>query len=111
MKKHFYSDILDKTPITQVLIELESTNMKKSEKEHLASIFYSSIHVIIIDVVLSDLPQEHKKTFLSHLHSLSHDKVLNFVKEKTQNIESKIAHAVEITSKEFLADIQQLKKK
>lgn len=111
MKKQFYTSVIEKESPLQVLIELDKTKMSKKQKEHLASIFYSSIHVSVIDTVLTELSPEDRETFLEHLHADSYEKIWNLLKEKTLNIEFKIAKAALDVSKEFLKDIEEVKKK
>src|SRR6266436_1768895 len=105
MKKQFYSHIVEEEFASEVILELGKTSMSKKEKKHLESIFYSSIHTVVLDEVLTQLPAEHKKTFLTHVHSGDTEKIWQFLQEHTLNMEFKIANAVQKLTKEFLKDI------
>lgn len=108
MKKHFYSHIIQ---IESIYIVLEGLELSKTEKEELILIFEDSVHATVIDVVLSHLSKEDKKTFLSHLAREKHDDIWNLLTEKVDKVEDKIRHAVDKLKDELHKDIQVVKQK
>ncbi len=107
MKKHFYTHLVE---IETIYTELEALPMHKHEKDELVEIVHSTIHHVVIDTVLSELPEEDKKTFLSHVHAENHDSIWGLLKEKIEKSEEKIKQAVEQLKKDFHQDIDEIKK-
>jgi len=107
MKQHFYHEIIDLSELTQ---ELEQLALSSKEKEHLTMIIHSSMHTVILDVVLSEIPKEDKHLFLEHVASSTHRDIWNFLKKRSVNIEDKIHKAVKELKKDLLEDIKELKK-
>jgi ribosomal protein S13 len=64
-----------------------------------------------LDLILSELNEADKKTFLAHLASEDHDKVWELLKEKVENIEEKIKKTAEDLKKELHKDIREVKLK
>ncbi len=108
MKKHFYTHIVE---IDSMFIALDLLDIKKEEREELIVIIESSVHHVVLDTVLSQLSEEDKKTFLSHVHSEKHDAVWELLQGKTKNIEKKILKAVEKLKKDLHRDITKAKSK
>lgn len=107
MKKQFYHEIVD---LQEIFNELEKLSMSASEKEHLITIVHSSVHTVILDVVLSEVPKEDKHLFLEHVYTSTHRDIWKFLKKRSVNIEDKIQKAVKELKKEFLKDLTELKK-
>lgn len=107
MKKQFYDSLLE---LEDLFNEMEKLSLSATEKEHLITIIHSSMHTIVLDVVLSEVHPEEKKLFLEHLHASTHRDIWKFLKKRTVNIEDKIRKAVKELKKEFLLDIKQLQK-
>jgi hypothetical protein len=108
MKKHFYSHIIE---IDSIFITLDLMDMKTEEREDLVTIVESSVHHVVIDTVLTQLSEEDKKMFLSHLVADKHDDIWTLLKEKTRSIEKKILKAVENFKKDIHKDIAKAKSK
>ena len=106
MIKHFYSYHID---IESVEIEINSLDINEHEKKHLKELAESHIHHAVLDVVLSELNQEDKKTFISYLNTKDHEKIWKFLQGKVENIENKILAAASHIKKELLADINESK--
>lgn len=106
MKKHFYTHLIE---IDTIYTELETLPIHKHEKDELVEIVHSTIHHVVIDTVLSDLPDEDKKTFLSHIHAEDHDSIWDLLKRKIDNSEGKIKSAVEKIKQEFQQDIDEIR--
>ena len=64
MGKYFYAHIIDPEDLHR---ELDVLDITSHEKNHLTLILESSLHHQIIDLVLTELPDEHKKSFMLHL--------------------------------------------
>lgn len=107
MKKHFYTHLIE---IDTIYTELESLPMHNHEKKELIEIVHSTIHHVVIDTVMTDLPEEDKKMFLSHIHAEDHDSVWKLLKTKTHESEKKIKQAIQTLQKELLQDISEIKK-
>ncbi len=106
--KYFYSNIVDTASIS---IELAEIDLTPQERMHLISLAESNVHHAVLDTVLSQLREEDKKEFLTHVIHENHDKVWEFLKEKTQDIEEKIKKTAEELKEELKKDILETKKK
>ena len=108
MKQHFYHELLE---LEDLFEELEKLNMSSAEKEHLITIVHSSMHTVVLDTVMLELPKEDKEKFLHHVHGSTHRETWHFLKKRTVNIEDKIQKAVKELKKELLVDIYDMEKK
>lgn len=106
-KKYFYTHIIDTSMLS---LELGNMDLTQQERIHLISLIDSNIHHEILDLILSELNPEDKKTFLTHLASEDHDKVWKFLNGKVENIEEKIKKTAEDLKKELHKDIREVKK-
>lgn len=101
-KKHFYSHLIEYESLT---VELNKLNLSDEEHSHLLELAELSLHNAILDVILSELSEEDKRTFLSHLASDDHDRVWKLLNEKVDNIEEKIKNAAHSLKAELHKDI------
>lgn len=106
-KKHFYSHLVS---LETLNIEFDTMNLSKEEKEHLLTIASSNIHFKVLDTVFSHLTTADKELLLEHMEKEDHEKTWQFLKSKIENVEEKIISSSEELMKEFLHDIQKLKK-
>ncbi len=106
MKKHFYTHIIS---IETVHIELKKLGLPEDEHIHLSELVESSLHHTIVDTVLSELPEEHKKTFLQHLSDENHEKIWEMLGDKASEIEKKIKSTGESLLKRLHEDIKESK--
>lgn len=106
--KYFYSHIVDTASIS---IEVADMDMTPEERKHLIALAEINVHHVVIDAVLSELPEEHKKDFLIHLRDDNHEKIWEILKNKTEDIENKIKKAAEELKTELHKDIEEAKKK
>ncbi|MDP3988574.1 MAG: hypothetical protein Q8P80_05535 [Candidatus Levybacteria bacterium] len=106
MKKYFYSHIVDVQLIT---IELDKLELSTEEKKELVSIIESSINHSVLDTILSELSEDDKKIFLTHLSKDEHEKIWEVLKSKVENIEGKIKKAADDLKEELYNDIKKLK--
>lgn len=107
-KKYFYTHIIDTSTLS---LELGDMELSPKERVHLISLIDSNIHHAVLDLVLSELNESDKKTFLTHLASDNHDKVWKLLDEKVENIEEKIKKTAEDLKKELHKDIKEVKAK
>ncbi len=107
MKKQFYTHLIE---IDSIHTELETIPLEKHEKDELVAIVHSTIHHVIIETVLSELPEEDGKLFLSHVTEEKHDSVWELLKQKIEGVEGKITKAIENLKTELHQDIDEVKK-
>ncbi len=107
MNKHFYTHLISLDLVNR---ELLSLTISEDERVELISIIHSSLHYTIINLVLSHLETKDKKTFLAQAAKNDHTKTWTFLKAKTEHMEEEIIKAVKNLEKEFLQDIEELRK-
>lgn len=108
MKNKFYSHLVQ---IDFLHAEIDSLELEPHEREELLHHVHGSIHVTVLDIILSDLPEEHKKTFLEHLVVEDHSALWEHLLRNTVGIEEKIKERVLLLAQEFTEDIKKVKKK
>ncbi len=106
MKKSFYAHLAETEIVEQ---ELDNLNLSEDEKKDLMQHVHSSIHYTVLDVVLSDLPENHKKKFVELVRENDHEKIWEHVKENTLEIEEKIRSGIKVLTNEFLDEIKKVK--
>jgi hypothetical protein len=107
MKQVFYSHLVT---FDDLSLELDSLQVSEDEKKHLLGIAASSIHYELLNTALSNLPKEHKKEFLLHIHNEDHEKAWHFLSDNARGIEDKIKQRAKELKEEFKKDIKDLKK-
>ena len=105
-KKYFYTHIVDTSTLS---LELGDMDLTSKERLHLISLIDSNIHHEILDLILSELNPQDKKTFLAHIASENQVKVWKFLNDKVDNIEEKIKKTAEDLKKELHKDIKDVK--
>lgn len=107
MNKKFHEHLVE----TQELeIELDSLDLSTDEKGHLLELAHSSFYHVALDTVLSEIPEEHKKTFLENLASKSHVEIWEHLNNIAQSLEEKIKEAIDGTKQSLLEDIKAAKR-
>lgn len=106
-KKPFYYHLIS---ITEIEIELDKLGLPEHERIELLNIAENTIHYTIVDIVLSELSEEDKKTFLEHHAKSNHETTLKFIKGKITNIEGRIRSVANNLRTELINDIKDLKK-
>lgn len=106
-KKHFYHSIIE---IDSLFVEMDGLDLSESEKLHLSELIDTNLHHEVVDVILSQLSDEDKKIFLTHLSREDDAKVWELLNSKAENIEDKIKLAAEVVKKELHEDIMEAKK-
>lgn len=103
----FYTKIVRKDILIE---ELETLTLNSEEKMHLSALIDSSLHHAILDEVLSNLSDDDKKLFLKMLsEEKDHEKVLEFLKEKIEDIEAKIQKVSDQLIKAMHEDVKEAK--
>lgn len=108
MKKKFYDHIVT---LEEIHTELDTLSLSEDEKHHLKLLAHSTVHQVVLDTVLSELPEEKKHTFLSHVEESDHQTLWNFLTGNIHDVEAKISQAAESIKKELLKDVKELQKK
>lgn len=103
--KHFYTHIIDLGDIDR---EFKILDLTDDEKNHLVLVIESTIHHIIIDTVLTELPDEHKHTFLKHVTDEDHKSIWELLRSVIKDPEEQIRYAVNKYKKEIMKDIRDL---
>lgn len=106
MNKHFFSHLVE---IQTLELEIDEMPMEEHEKKEIKKLIHENIYHTVLDAVLSELSDEDKKEFLTHLVSEDNKKIWNFVNDKVENIEEKIKKAAEEIKKEIRKDIKDSK--
>lgn len=104
MDKHFFSHLVD---IEGLIIEIDSFSLPDEEKAELKSLIHENIYHSVLDSILSEMTEEDKRVFLSHLASDEHDKIWEFVNKKVLFIEDKIKKAAEDIKEEIHKDVKK----
>lgn len=106
--KHFYNNIII---IDSIHIGLDSLDLDPHEKEELVMLAENNIHHKVLDIVLTELEESDKKTFLALVLEDNHPEIWKLLKEKVSDAEAKISKA----ANEFIAllheDIKEAHKK
>ena len=102
--KQFYTHLVE---IESIIIRLDKMVLSKEEKLHLAHLIDSSLHHTILDAILSQLSDQDKRMFMTHLTEDNHDKLWKFLNEKVVGIEDKIKNAAETLKKELEKDLKE----
>lgn len=104
--KHFYSHLIE---FESLQIELNEMRLSAEEREHLLSLAQSNLHHTVLDAILSELSEDDKKMFLTHVASEDHGKTWEFLFKKIDNIEEKIKKAADLLKQELHKDIKEAK--
>jgi hypothetical protein len=107
-KKTFYHHLISTNDIE---IELNKLGLADHERIELLEIAENTIHYTIIDIVLSELKEEDKKSFLEHHAIGNSETTLRFLKERIDDLETRVKESAEILKKNFLNDIAELTKR
>ncbi len=107
MKKHFFSHLIE---LDSLHLELSNHSLDESQELEVKRLIDESIYHTVLETILSELSEEDKKIFLSHLVADDHGKIWEFVNGKVENIEDKIVKAAEDIKKELHQDIKSTKK-
>lgn len=102
---YFYQRIIS---LDAALEELDQIDLSYDEKLQLTSLIDSNLHNLILDEILSNLSEEEKRVFLKKLHdNPDDDKLLEFLKEKVEDIEVKIKKVSDELTDKIKKDIKE----
>jgi hypothetical protein len=104
MKKHFFNHLIE---VDTLHLELDNHDLSDEQKDELKKIMDESIYHTVLETILSELSEEDKKVFLTHLADDDHGKIWEFVNNKVENIEDKIIKASEDIKKKLHSDIKE----
>jgi len=105
--KFFYTKLVN---IETLISNLDELDLSAGEKAHLANLVDSSLHSAILDEILSNLSPEDKKLFLEKLETeKDHDKILEFLNEKIDNVEDRVKKVSDQLITELHEDLKQAK--
>ena len=107
MQIHFYTHLIDISPLVEAL---ESIDASEEEKAHLHGIAEDRLHQSIMHAILMELSTEDKKVFLRQVALNDHSQIWRFLHKKTNNIEKAIEKAAEELHRELHEDIKEAKK-
>lgn len=102
----FYSHLIE---IESVITELDNMDLSKEEKLHLAKLVDESLHNTILDAIFSQLSEEDKRVFASHLNKGKHEEIWKFLQAKIDKVEDKIKAAAEDLKSKLHKDLKEAK--
>lgn len=104
MNKHFFSHLVE----VQILeSEIDSFELPDAEKDELKHLVHENIYHSVLDAILSEMTEEDKKVFLSHLVSDDQNQIWGFVNKKVLFIEDKIKKAADEITTEIHKDVKK----
>lgn len=106
MNDHFFSHLIE---ISALEVEIDSLSMEEHEKQEIKKLIHENIYHAVLDTLLSELSEDDKKEFLTHLVTNDNEKIWDFVNKKVENIEEKIKKAAEDIKGELHKDISSTK--
>jgi hypothetical protein len=105
--KYFYSHIIETTEIS---LEIGELDIPKEDRAKLIALAEENLHHSLLDLVLTHLSEEDKKTFLSHLVTNDHKSAWDFIVSRVENAEQKIIDTALKIKIDLKKDIQKVKK-
>ena len=103
-KKHFYEPLIETSELSLSLGDLE---LSQEERIELIHIVRKNMHYIVIDIVLSELPENEKKVFLKNMHEEDNEVTWKHLKENIKDVEEKIREASRKALREHIRDIRE----
>lgn len=107
IKKQFYGHLVDIEILHQ---ELDSLDLTDAEKDELKHHIHHTIHYTVLDVVMSDMEEEHKKTFLEHIIREDHEAIWQHLRDTGKDVEQKIQSTAKELISGFIDDIKKVRK-
>jgi len=106
MNKKFYDHLVE---VDTLHVHIEDLQIEDHEKDEIRKLVNDSLYHTILDAILSELSEEDKKVFLSHVVEDDHGKIWNLLNDKIENVEDKIKNAAESIKKELHEEIKSSK--
>lgn len=108
MNKIFYDHLIYRE---EVIAAIDKHKIAVEEREELVQLADETLHHHVLDVILSNLPQEKHEEFLVKFHNTPFDeKLLDYLKKEIADIEEKIATEAKKVKSELLAEIKRAKR-
>lgn len=105
---YFYSRFII---IESLIQELHEMDLSDEQRHHLAALVDSSLHHAILDEILSNLSEADKKLFIDEFKKDPEtEKLMEFLKDKVENIEEKIKKVADDLVEEMHKDIREAKR-
>ena len=104
MNKHFYSHLIDPEDIHN---ELEVLDLADDERNRIVLIFQSTLHHVVVDVLLEEMHDNHKHVFLGHIANDDHQKAWDVLNQEVERPEVKIIEAIRDLKDQLVLDIQE----
>lgn len=110
MAKIFYDHLIKFEEITQ---ELGRYELDAVEMEEIVRIADETIHIQVLDVILTHLPKDRHEEFLIKFHDKPHNEKLIEYLEKSAHpgIQTKISETAKKAKNEILTEIRKSKRK
>ena len=102
---HFYKDLIGLEGILQAL---DSLDLTAAQKDELIKIAEETIHHAILDMLLSELKDEHKRELLVLIVENEYQKIWEHLGKHIENSEEKIKEKAKEIEKQLLDDIEEL---
>jgi len=106
--KHFYSHLVE---IETLTVELDKIDLAEHEKHELARLIDSNIHNAVMDAILSKIPDSEKKKFAEIATEEDHQKIWQFLKSRTGDIEADIKKTANDIKKKLHEDVKEASQK
>lgn len=100
--RYFYEHLYN---IDDLHNDLSVLDLTDSERNHIVLVIQSTMHHVIMDVILEQLHDDHKHIFLASVADENHDKVWDILDEHLENAEGLIDSAIEALKVELMQDI------
>lgn len=99
--KHFYIEFIEVSDLEDQINELD---LADADKEELLDGFYKTLHLEVIDLILTELPPHYHSEFLHFLDKKPDDPgVRVFIKRAVGNIEERIKLLAQHLKQDFIA--------
>lgn len=102
--KKFYSHLVE---IETLTVELDSLDLADHEKHELAQLVDSNIHNVVMDAIFSKLSEADKRKFVDIVNSQDHQKIWDFLKDRSEDIEDEIKKAAVEFKKKLHEDMSE----
>jgi len=107
MSKVFYDHLI---VLEEVEVQIASSNLDRTEREEIHQMIEELVHYRVMTKILDHLPRQHHEEFLGQFHKAPyHEGVLQFLKEKVEDIEELIREEISVLKKELLKDLSTSK--
>jgi hypothetical protein len=103
MSKVFYDNLVI---LSDLEVKISSLGLEPEEKEALSQLVEETVHFRVLTVILNALPQEHHQEFLDSFHQAPHEEnLLEYLKEKIEDIEEVIKKELKDLEQSLLEDL------